>query len=73
MRITCDERFVATLIQNKVEHEMYVYPGITHRETPMHETVLQREKAWYTKHWILGGEQRGSPVRIEREPSQARD
>jgi dienelactone hydrolase len=51
--MACDERFEATLTQNKVEHEMHVYPGVTHRMTSMNETVLERVKTWYLKHGVL--------------------
>jgi predicted esterase len=59
----CDERFAATLTQNKVEHEMYVYPGVTHRETSMNETVLERVKNWYIKHGVLLSNRHGTGSR----------
>jgi dienelactone hydrolase len=52
--LACDNRFAATLAQNKVEHELHIYPGVTHQKISMHETVLERIQAWYTKHGVLG-------------------
>jgi len=53
VRIGFDERFEATLTQNKVEHEFHVYPGFIHNQTATNETVLARVKAWYLKHGVL--------------------
>jgi dienelactone hydrolase/glutamine amidotransferase-like uncharacterized protein len=61
VRLACDERFEATLTRNRVEHEMHVYPGLTHSKTAMDGTVLERVKAWYAKQGIFDGERGASP------------
>ncbi|MBX7211588.1 MAG: dienelactone hydrolase family protein [Verrucomicrobiaceae bacterium] len=53
VRLSADVRFEATLTQNKVEHEMRVYPGMTHLQIPANPVVLERIRAWYMKHGVL--------------------
>lgn len=51
--LACDQRLDAILNQNQVDHEIYVYPGITHPKTSMNPTVMERIRAWYVKQGVL--------------------
>ena len=51
--LACDQRFDATLTQNKVDHEFQIYPGMIHGKTSLDPEVLQHLRTWYQKHGML--------------------